>query len=314
MSIALVVGGTGTLGQEFVPIIASHFERVRVLSRSEHPQIRMEQKLGLKNVDYLMGDIRDPNRMIEACKDVEAVFHFAATKSVDKVEYDPYEAVLTNIVGTHNVIKACQKQGVSRAIFTSTDKAVAPLNQYGASKLCAEKLWIAGNVGSYLTRFSAVRYGNVFGSNGSVIQKWKTSTNYKITDPLMTRFFMKIERAANFVFDSYKLMQGGEIFIPKMKSCSIGELFDVVVPNAGAQDVDIVGLRPGEKMHETLITEEECRLVTETPHAFIRWPSHKLFPFKRIGIPMHTVTGGYTSENAIRFEKIEIEELCQSLC
>lgn len=301
----LLIGGTGTLGREILPICLAAFKRVRILSRSEHKQIELQEEFKGSPIDFLIGDIRDEARIRQASRGCDAVFHFAALKSIDKAEYDPWECALTNIQGTHNVVTACRQNAVPRAIFTSTDKAVSPLNFYGASKLCAEKLWIQGNVGNWGANFSAVRYGNVFGSNGSVIQKWKRGER-GLTDPKMTRFFMTQHEAARFVFNSYHVMQGGEVFIPKMRSQEMGNVFAWTVGGQPGQ----MPIRPGEKIHETLISPEESHLVTETADFYIRWPSHHLFPFTKYGDPIRRKE--FNSHNAARLDEREVRKMWAS--
>ncbi len=277
MSIVLIVGGTGTLGKNCIPILLQNpqIERIRILSRGEHTQMEMHEALSeeaRKRIDFFIGDCRDRERMLHASQGAHLVFHFAAMKSVDKAEYDPWEAVQTNIIGTKNVIEACLQNQVEKAIFTSTDKAVAPLNIYGASKLVAEKLFIQGNIGKSRTRFSVMRYGNVIGSNGSVLTKWKTKIEagkkIEITDAEMTRFFISPKNAAKFVVDSSERATGGEVFIPKMKSCTMINLARALFTYLGVNkspldEADFVGIRPGEKMHEVLISSDEVELSTD---------------------------------------------------
>lgn len=295
--IALVIGGTGTLGKQVIPLLLQdrNIRRVRVMSRGEHEQIRMEETLGSDRIDWLVGDVRDQERVDWAMRGVGTVFNFAAVKSVDKAEYDPWEAVQTNIQGAHHVIRSAITHEVACAVFTSTDKAVAPLNLYGATKLAAEKLWIQGNIGDHRTTFACVRYGNVLGSQGSILDKFARTTEYKITDEHMTRFFMTPKQAGEFVVMASEKMVGGEIFIPKMKSCTLADLLEAY---AGDVRYKIIGRRPGEKQHEVLMAEEEVSagLVTEVDQHYVRWPSHKLFPWVKRGIQVDRPISSLTSE------------------
>lgn len=327
--IAVLIGGTGTLGKQVLPLLLSNpqIERVRILSRGEHIQVHWWEAMDASTrarVDFFVGDCRDRERMIKATKHAQVVFHLAAMKSVDKAEYDPWEAVQTNIMGTKNVMEACLENGVEKAIFTSTDKAVAPLNIYGASKLVAEKLWIQGNIGRHRTRFSVCRYGNVLGSQGSVLSKWKKAYEAKmpicITHEEMTRFFLLPKQAAEFVVTSVQQMTGGEVFVPKMKSTTLMNLARAFVELQGAalnpDDVNWMGIRPGEKMHECLISPDEVGLVTDDQSRFIRWPEKNLFPVQRRGlsiqfVPESLAQFGYTSFVAERFSMEELKELIQ---
>ena len=269
----------------------------------------MARDYGDDPVDFIIGDVRDGERMGEASRDCSVVLMLAAFKSVDKAEYDPWECVQTNIIGTHNVVKACQENGVARAVYTSTDKAVAPLNLYGATKLTAEKLWLQGNVGSQQTLFSAVRYGNVLGSQGSVLWKWRKGPPYYLTDPTMTRFFISAGGAAEMVLEAYEEMSGGEIFIPKLKSTTMGDLFEAAV---GLEDeVIYTNWRPGEKAHECLVSSDEAHLVTDIGKFYVRWPSHNLFPVTRCGMEAVIPESGFTSLGAKAFTREELKELCQ---
>lgn len=314
MSVVLILGGSGTLGYQVIPLLLKNprIERVRILSRGEHRQMEMEEHFKSSKLDFFVGDVRDFERVKRASADCEQVYHFAAMKSVDKAEYDPWEAVQTNIHGTKNVIEACLQNQVSRAIFTSTDKAVAPLNIYGASKLVAEKLFIQANIGRHRARFAVCRYGNVLGSQGSVLVKWKENLaqgkKLKITDPEMTRFFILPSKAAEFVIDSMNRMYGGEVFIPKMKSTTMLSLLSAFNKNAG--DLEYVEPRPGEKVHEVLIGEDEVDLTTDCGDHFIRWPNHRLFPVLRHGVP---ISFGFNSNIAERFTREELLEMIKCL-
>lgn len=319
MSVALIVGGTGTLAKQVIPVLLRNpqIERIRILSRGEHAQTEMIEKLEQRNkLDFFIGDIRDPERLLRASDGCDMVFHFAAMKSIDHAEYNPWEAVQTNIIGTKNVIDACLKNEVERAIFASTDKAVAALNLYGATKLVAEKLFIQGNIGRHRTKFSVARWGNMLGSNGSVLNKWKSRSllgqSLQLTDKEMTRFFILPQRAAEFVVARLYEANGGEVFIPKMKSCTMPGLLEAFSRYMGKTDTKIewIGTRPGEKIHEVLISEDEIPLVTDCEDYFIRWPNQNLFPVLRRGAPVDRM---FSSFNCERFTDQELEELvrCQ---
>lgn len=324
--IVLIVGGTGTLAQAMIPLLLKNpqIERLRLLSRGEHAQTLLQEKLGdlKERVDFFVGDCRDEARIKKASEHCQQVFHFAAMKSIDKAEYDPWEAVQTNIQGTKNVIEACLKNQVEKAIFTSTDKAVSAINCYGATKLVAEKLWIQANIGKHRTRFSVGRFGNMLGSNGSVFHKWKRQLEQgkalSITHEEMTRFFLLPSEAAEFILRSIETMRGGEVFIPKMKSSSMlvlakafQEWFTKEQESLDLTSVDWMGLRPGEKMDECLISPDEVDLITEEDTQFIRWPEMNLFAHQKRGEPLlmdpkFMKQKGFTSKLAERFT---IEEL-----
>lgn len=287
----LVIGATGTLAKALIPILLEEGHTVRGLSRGEHAQIECE-KLIKGHVDWFIGDIRDENRLYYAIKGVDVVYHLAAIKSVDKAEYNPNEAISINIVGTQNVIDQCIKHNVEKAIFTSTDKAVEPLNIYGSSKMTAEKLWILSNayVGHGKTSFSAVRYGNVLGSHSSVIAKWKDGGR-ELTNPDMTRFWITINEAAKFVRSAQDRMFRGEVFIPKMKSCTMTDL----AVAAGILPV-ITGVRVGEKMHEKLIGDNEVPYVTDCEDYYTLWPFRPSYPIRKKGTAIQKALCSFTAE------------------
>lgn len=315
--IVLITGGTGTLSKHIIPLLLENpqIERIRIISRGEHRQMQMAEEMTSPKLDFFIGDIRDKERIIRATKDCHFVFHFAAMKSVNKAEYDPWEAIQTNIFGTKNVIEACIENKVQNAIFTSTDKAVAPLNLYGASKLCAEKIFIQANIGRHRTKFGVCRYGNVLASQGSVVERWSRCANGKlpITHEEMTRFFISPKEAAQFVVDSSLEMKGSEIFIPKMKSATLINLARAFCSLQNKEfkmeDADWIGIRPGEKMHEVLVSEDEISMTTNTSRCFIRWPEHNLFPIQKRGV---SISKDFTSYNAERFTQEELKDLlCQ---
>ena len=259
----LVTGGTGSFGKAFIRRLLSDFEprRVVVFSRDELKQYEFRQELGDDSrLRWFIGDVRDRARLEQAFNGVEVVVHAAAMKQVDTAEYNPFECIATNVLGAENVINAAIGCGVDRVIALSTDKASSPANLYGASKLCSDKLFVAGNhyVGGSATRFSVVRYGNVAGSRGSVVplfrQLSETGT-LPITDDRMTRFWITLPQAVQFVVDSFDRMQGGEIFVPRIPSTTIVDLATAIAPEAEQQ---IVGIRPGEKLHEEMISANDA--------------------------------------------------------
>lgn len=305
----LIVGGTGTLGEHLTPLLLQDpsVSRVRLLSRGEHRQIELAEKLNSDRVDFFLGDCRDAGRMLSASIGCQAVFHLASIKSVDKAEYDPLEAIKTIILGTENVIEACKANGVEQALFTSTDKAVDPHNIYGACKLVSEKLFVAGNIGSHNTRFSCVRYGNVLSSQGSVLAKWKrcveTGKTLEVMDGGMTRFFILPSEAALFVYRRWKEMKGAEVFIPRMKATTLNELRLAFAPN---HPYEVKPIRSGEKVHECLVSKNEEMLTTDMGDHFIRWPSINLFP---VSIRGSFGVKEFTSETAERMTQEELKEM-----
>lgn len=257
----LVTGGTGSFGQKFVANLLEKNppSRLIVFSRDELKQYDMQRKFNHPSLRYFIGDVRDRERLYRAMKDVDLVVHAAAMKQVPACEYNPFEAVKTNILGSVNVIDAAIDNGVDRVLAVSTDKAVNPANLYGATKLCAEKLFVQGNSysGAGGTKFSCSRYGNVVGSRGSVIpffQEQKATGVITVTDERMTRFWITLDRGVAFVKRCLEAMHGGEIFVPKIPSMNIMDLVEAIAPGC---KVKITGVRPGEKIHEVLISEDD---------------------------------------------------------
>ena len=281
----MVTGGTGSIGSEIVRRVLQYNPKVvRILSRDESKQFELEQEIGhLENVRFLIGDVREKDRLDRAFEDIDIVFHAAAMKHVPACEYNPFEAVKTNVVGTQNVINAALDNSVEKVIAISTDKAASPINTMGATKLLAEKLIIDANFykGHRKTVFSCVRFGNVMGSRGSVIplfeKQIKNGGPVTVTDPEMTRFMMTISQAVDLVFKATKKAQGGEIFIFKMPVVKLGDLANVMIehlaPRYGhkpeAIQIDTIGIRNGEKMYEHLMNEEEARYAYETKDMFV---------------------------------------------
>ena len=274
----LITGGTGSLGHALTQrILNSDVEQIRILSRNEFKQVSMESKLPDKRLRFLIGDVRDKDRLVRALEDVDIVFHAAALKHVPKVEYNPFEAIKTNVQGSQNVIDACLENDVQKAICIGTDKAVSPLNTYGATKLLMEKLFITAkrysNPKKHPTKFFAVRYGNVFGSSGSVIPKFieQINNNKKITitDPKMTRFSITMNQALDFILKATQKGHGAEVFIPKLKAYSLQQIHDILSNLTNAKDHEIIGMRTGEKQHELLINSDEMRDAWSYDNMFV---------------------------------------------
>ena len=264
----LITGGTGSLGTALTKrLLSMGVEQIRIFSRNEFKQISMESEIHDDRLRFLIGDVRDQKRLRRAIEDVDIVFHAAALKHVPKIEYNPFEAIKTNVEGSQNVIDACLENDVERAVCIGTDKAVSPLNTYGATKLLMEKLFVNAqqysNPKKHPTKFFAVRYGNVFGSSGSVIPKFvdqiKNNQSLTITDEKMTRFSITMQQALDFILKATELGNGTEIFIPRLKSYNLEQVKNTLFDLCGTSDSKIIGIRPGEKLHETLINFDEMR-------------------------------------------------------
>jgi len=279
----LITGGTGSFGRECVAWLLEHTEvkKVIVLSRDEqkHVTMRREQFPTDKypQLRYFVGDVRDPQRLHRAFQGVDIVIHAAAMKHVDVAEYNPQECIRTNIGGAENVINAAIDCGVKKVIALSTDKAASPINLYGATKLCSDKLFVAGNslAGESGTRFAVVRYGNVWGSNGSVVpffQKQAATGTLPITHPEMTRFIITLPEGVAFVIKAFEKMEGGEVFVPKIPSTRILDIAHAVAPQCKTK---IVGIRPGEKLHECMIPADDAMQTIEFDDHFIIEPSFR---------------------------------------
>jgi len=288
----LITGGTGSFGRAFVErALTSRARKIIVFSRDEQKHYALERQLTDRRMRFFVGDIRDRDRLQTALRDVDIVIHAAAMKHVPICEYNPIEAVQTNVHGARNLIEAAMSCGVERVIALSTDKAVSPANLYGATKLCMEKLVIAANAyaGDRTTRFSVVRYGNVMGSAGSVIplfRSQKARGQLTITDARMTRFWIEMADAVGLVLRGLQLMHGGEIFIPKLPTTDIETLAEAVAPGVPRS---CVGIRPGEKLHETLISVEEARRTSDLGDVLVIWPEfqfHTTLSGVRPGTPV----------------------------
>jgi UDP-N-acetylglucosamine 4,6-dehydratase len=279
----LITGGTGSLGQKLTGKILEHYKpkRLIILSRDEFKQAEMQRTFSQKCMRYFIGDVRDRDRLMMACKGVDLIVHAAAMKQVPAAEYNPMECIKTNIGGAENVIAAALENEVSRVVALSTDKAANPLNLYGATKLCSDKLFVAANniVGDARSRFSVVRYGNVVGSRGSVVPLFQDlvarGADYiPITDPRMTRFWITLDRGVEFVMSCFERMNGGEIFIPKIPSVRIIDLAKAIAPNIPTQTI---GIRPGEKIHEFMIPADDVERTIEFTDFFLITPAIRFF-------------------------------------
>lgn len=274
----LVTGATGSFGQQFTEAVLkySRIKALRVYSRDELKQQQMSHRFPDNRLRFLIGDVRDRERLHRAMHGVDIMVHTAALKQVPACEYNPFEAVKTNILGAVNVIDAAIDCGVKRVLALSSDKAVNPVNLYGATKLCAEKLFVQGNAYSGLdgTRFSSARYGNVVASRGSVIPLFlqqRVNGTVTVTDKRMTRFWITLEQGVAFVLRCLEQMHGGEIFVPKIPSMNLMDLVEAIAPDC---EVRFTGIRPGEKLHELLISSDEARHTLEFPEMFVIKPMH----------------------------------------
>jgi UDP-N-acetylglucosamine 4,6-dehydratase/5-epimerase len=278
--VVLITGGTGSFGKKFIKLALEKYDlkKLIVFSRDELKQFEMQNKFRgsgfYDRLRYFIGDIRDKDRLYRAFDGVDVVIHAAAMKQVPTAEYNPFEAVKTNVIGGQNVIDAAIDCGVERVVALSTDKAANPINLYGATKLCSDKLFIAANayVGKRSTRFSVVRYGNVVGSRGSVIPFFLAKKNegkIPITDKRMTRFWITLNQGVYFVLNAVESMNGGELFVPKIPSMNIMDLARTIAPDC---EYEIIGIRPGEKLHEMMISQDDARRTIEFDDFYVIEP------------------------------------------
>lgn len=264
----LITGGTGSFGKTFTRYLLTNFnpKRVIIFSRDEFKQYQMSKEFNdEKRLRFFIGDVRDKERLYRAFWNVDYVVHAAALKQVPAAEYNPFEFIKTNIIGAQNIIEACIDNKVKKVVALSTDKAANPINLYGATKLCSDKLFVAGNAyaGGRVTRFSVVRYGNVLGSRGSVLPLFleqKKKGKITITDKRMTRFWITLPKAVELVLKAFDLMFGGEIFVPKIPSMKIIDMAKAICPDC---EIEEIGIRPGEKLHEVMIPEDDARHTRE---------------------------------------------------
>lgn len=276
----LLTGGTGSFGKRFIETILSRYKPARlvVYSRDELKQFHLRQRFPedrFPNLRFFIGDVRDRERLYRAVDGVGTIVHAAALKQVPTAEYNPLEAIKTNVIGAANIIDAAIDRNVRRVLALSTDKAANPINLYGATKLCSDKLFVAANAysGFHGTRFGVVRYGNVVGSRGSVIPYFlaqRSTGRVTITDPRMTRFLITLDKGVEFVVQSLERMLGGEIFVPKIPSVRVTDLAQVIAPECRQE---VIGIRPGEKLHESMIPEDDARMAVEYEEHFVIRPS-----------------------------------------
>ena len=313
----LITGGTGSLGQALTKrLLGENVDTIRIFSRNEHKQILMQSKFHDDRLRFFIGDIRDYDRLTRALEDVDIVFHAAALKHVPLIEYNPFEAIKTNVMGSQNVIDACLHENIEKVVCVGTDKAVSPLNTYGATKLLMEKLFVTAsnylNKKRHKTKFIALRYGNVLGSSGSVlplfVEQIKTNKKITITDNQMTRFSITMNEALDFILESTNIGHGSEIFVPKLRAYAIEDLKKSLFNLLEKVDEEIIGIRPGEKLHETLINENELRNTFEINNKFVILKSDTIENDLGLyeSIKKSTINKTYSSDSV---EKIPTEEL-----
>ena len=321
----LITGGTGSLGQALTKrLLKSDVATIRIFSRNESKQIEMASKISDKRLRFLLGDIRDYDRLNRALEDIDIVFHVAALKHVPVIEYNPFEGIKTNVIGSQNVISACLEQNVERAICIGTDKAVSPINTYGATKLLMEKLFVTAsnylNPERHRTKFITLRYGNVVGSSGSVIPKFveqiKNKQNITITDPKMTRFSITMDHALDFILKASKLGKGSEIFVPKMKAYSITSVKDSLFELLGSTGEEVTGIREGEKLDEILISDDEMRYCWELEDMFmILHPViNKNYSEETNELKKIQSMESYSSANAEKLSNDELKKIIKNSC
>ena len=273
----LITGGTGSLGTALTKrLLETNVDTIRIFSRDEWKQVKMESEITDKRLRFFIGDIRDKDRLSRALKDVNIVIHAAALKQMPVAEYNPFEAVKTNVLGTENLIESCLDNNVELVLGIGTDKAVSPVNTYGATKFLMERLFVSANFfkGKQKIKFLCVRYGNVLGSRGSIVPVFvnqiKSGKKITITDPLMTRFNIAMDEALNLIFRALQNGKGGEIFVPKLKAYKVGDMKDAIVEGLNSNiESEIISIRPGEKIHEFLINYDELRNTFENDNDYV---------------------------------------------
>lgn len=311
--VILITGGTGSFGQQFVEVALKKYKpkKLIIFSRDELKQFEMRKRFDDPRLRYFIGDVRDRDRLHRAIHGVDIIVHAAALKQVPALEYNPFEAVKTNILGAENIINAAIDNKVRRVIALSTDKAANPVNLYGATKLCADKLFIAGNSysGDAKTRFSIVRYGNVYNSRGSVVPFFKEEAKkgvLPITDGRMTRFWITLEYGAEFLIRCLGLMQGGEIFIPKIPSIRIVDLAKAIAPHCKHK---IIGIRPGEKINEVLVPEDESRNTIEYNNMYIILPAFRYWDARDVYKGHKPLDDGFKYSSDTNKDWLNVQEI-----
>ncbi|MEM3008198.1 MAG: SDR family NAD(P)-dependent oxidoreductase [Candidatus Nitrosotenuis sp.] len=317
----LITGGTGSLGRALTKrLLKMKVDTVRIYSRNENNQVQMNSELKDDRLRFFVGDVRDYPRLARALEDVDIVFHAAALKHVPVIEYNPFEAIKTNVIGTQNVIDACLHEDVEIAVGVGTDKAVSPLNTYGATKLLMEKLFVTAD--HYLdskrhrTKFIVLRYGNVLGSSGSVVPKFvqqiKNKEKLTLTDPRMTRFSITMDEALDFILESTRLGAGSEIFVPKLRAYSIIELKDALFELFGKTKEEYVGIRAGEKLHESLINLDEIPYTYEIDDKYVIVDPFNPKKIKRSyekKMKKVKMTTSYSSDKVEKISKMELKKI-----
>lgn len=317
----LITGGTGSLGTALTKyLLKTNADTIRIFSRDELKQVQMQHDITNKRLRFLIGDIRDKERLSRALENIDIVFHAAAMKQVPVAEYNPFEAVKTNVLGAQNVIESCLDKEVELALAIGTDKAVSPLNTYGATKLLMERMFTAANFykGTHKTKFVCVRYGNVLGSRGSVLPKFieqaRKGKQITITDENMTRFNITMKQAVELVFRAVKNGHAGEVFVPKLKSYRVGDLKDAVTDLLNIKvNVKKIPIRPGEKFHEVLINKDEIAYTFESKDDYvIRSPGvDELQTRRKLSLKKVRFTDTYSSDKVELLTKREIKSIIQ---
>lgn len=314
----LITGGTGSFGKKFVEIVLERYnpKRLIIFSRDELKQFEMAQDFSVKkypSIRYFIGDVRDKERLYRACRGVDIIIHAAAMKQVPASEYNPTEAIKTNIYGAQNLINVAADLGVETVVALSTDKAVAPVNLYGATKLASDKLFVAANAFAVGPKYSVVRYGNVLGSRGSVVpffMKKRKEGVLPITDERMTRFWILLEEAVEMVLRAIEHSAGGEIYVPRIPSMKITDMAKAIAPEC---ELENVGIRPGEKLHECMIPEEESRNVVETQFGYTILPETEVFNYKGDLSNTKPVPEGFAYSSETNEDWIAVDELREIL-